>query len=133
MPLSPPSTDTMPRNANGKAAASSDLDLGGSIEREEQNLLEELVHLQPLLEFTKDSHALGVVVCSDEELMKASCLAHSLLKLASLLESRLKVRNTSGFEKILPSTRALREAVKSIRNQGLKMAKFCRMDMLMQS
>jgi hypothetical protein len=132
MPLSPPSTDTMPRSASEKAAVSSDLDLGGGIEREEQNLLDELVHIQPLLEFTKDNHALGIVVCSDEELMKASCLAHSLLKLASLLESRLKIRNTSGFETNLPSTRALREAIKSIRNHGIKMAKFCRIDMLMQ-
>jgi hypothetical protein len=39
MPLSPPSTDTMPQNANEKAAALSDLDLGGSIEREEKNFL----------------------------------------------------------------------------------------------
>jgi hypothetical protein len=64
------------------------------------------------LEFTKDSHALGVVMYLEEALMKASCLAHSLLKLASLLESRLKAQSTSNFENILPSTRILREVVK---------------------
>jgi hypothetical protein len=89
MPLSPPCTDAMPRNANEIVAASSDLDLVGSIEREESNLLEELVHLQPLLEFTKGSHALGVVVCSDKESMKVMCSAHSLLKLACLLGSKV--------------------------------------------
>lgn len=134
MPLSPPAVDTVARNTSqDKGPSASDLDLVGSIEREEQILLDELVHLQPLLEFAKDSHALGVAVCSDEDLMKASCLAHSLLKLSSLLDSRLKVRSSGGFEKVLPSTRALREAIKSIRNHGIKMAKFCRIDMLMQS
>jgi hypothetical protein len=133
MPLSPPAADTSARNTSqDKGPSAAELDLAGSIEREEQALLDELVHLQPLLEFTKDSHALGVSVCSDEDLMKASCLAHSLLKLSSLLDSRLKVRSSGGFEKVLPSTRALREAIKSIRNHGIKMAKFCRIDMLMQ-
>jgi hypothetical protein len=61
------------------------------------------------------SHALGVIKGSNEELMKPTCVAHSLLKPASLIESRLKVRSTSGLEKILPSTGAWREAVKSIR------------------
>jgi len=134
MPLSAPSTDTAARNTSqDKGPSASDMDLDGSIEREEQTLLDELVHLQPLLEFTKDSHALGVGICSDEDLMKASCLAHSLLKLSSLLDSRLKDRSSRGFEKVLPSTRALREAIKSIRNHGIKMAKFCRIDMLMQA
>ena len=76
----------MPQSASKKATVSSDLDLGGGIEWEEQNLLDEHVHVQPLLEFAKDGHAMGIVMHSDEELMKASCLAHSLLKLASLLD-----------------------------------------------
>jgi hypothetical protein len=70
-----------------------------------------------------------IVLSSDEELMKASCLAHSLLKLSGLLESRLKVK---GINKTLTSTRALREANRTIRTSGMKMAKFCRLEMLMQ-
>jgi hypothetical protein len=72
MLLLPPSTDIVPQNANEKAAAAlSDLDLVGSIERKEDKLLEEMVHRLRLLEFTKDSHALGVVMYPKEELMKA--------------------------------------------------------------
>mmetsp|Transcript_16103 Transcript_16103/g.23375 ORF Transcript_16103/g.23375 Transcript_16103/m.23375 type:complete len:795 (-) Transcript_16103:265-2649(-) len=112
-----------------------DLDLVGGVEKEEQILAQELTHLQPILQFTKSRETNSIVVCTDEELMKASCLAHSLLKLASLLEARLKVRaHSSGtFEKTLTSTRALREAIKTIKAHGLKVAKFCRIDMLMQN
>jgi hypothetical protein len=136
-PLAPPVNDTQARRASGTDVASpsaaSDLDFGGGVEREEQNLILELSHLQSILEFTKDSHSSSIVVCSDEDLMKASCLAHSLLKLSSLLESRLRVRGSGSFEKVLTSTRALREAIKTIKTHGIKMAKFCRIDMLLQT
>jgi hypothetical protein len=56
--------------------------------------------------------------------------------LASLLENRLKVRNGStnatSYTKSLNSTRALREAINTIKTNGFRMAKFCRLDMLMQ-
>lgn len=136
-PISPPPVDT-PRSASGdgvqtftKAPSGVDeLNLLGGVEREEQNLTSELGFVKQYLEFGKES---GIVVCSDEELMKSACLAHSLLKLASLLDSRIKVRSHLGANKTLTSTRALREAIKTIKANGLKMAKFCRADILMQS
>jgi hypothetical protein len=108
------------------------VDIPSSVEREEQILAQEIAHLKTILEFTSSQSA-NIKCCSDEELMKACCLAHSLLKLSSLLESRLKSRSdTTGFERTLSSTRALREAIKTIKSHGVKMAKFCRIDMLMQ-
>lgn len=138
-PITPPPVDTPTRAGSGgpgEKTTADELDLVGGVEREEQNLTMELQHVKQFLEFGRDNN---IVVCSDEELMKAACLAHSLLKLASLLDSRLKVRSsstltgTSNNNKTLTSTRALREAIKTIKANGLKMAKFCRADILMQT
>lgn len=130
-PLSPPSTDTSPRKSIGQMKVDATLeDIGDGVEAEEHLLDEELRFLEPFLDFgTGDKHP---SVCSDEELMKAACLAHSLLKLAGLLEARLKVRGAA-FSETLASTRALQEAIKSIKQSGIQMAKFCRLDMLMQN
>ena len=97
-------------------------------------LAHELVHLKSILEFTKERQSQAIVCCNDEELLHACSLAHSLLKLSSLLEARLKVRvySSGTLERALTSTRALREAIKTIKSHGLKVAKFCRIDMLMQ-
>lgn len=136
MPLTPSASDTKARNGNnGEKNNASNLDLIGGVEKEEQIFALEMEHLKSVLEFSKNGQSHSIVCCSDEELMKASCLAHSLLKLSSLLESRLKVRmrGSGTFEKTLTSTRALREAIKTIKAHGLKMAKFCRIDMLMQT
>jgi len=130
-----PSGDT-PRgtNLNNKITGMEDLDLEGGVEREETNLSVELNFVRPYLEFAGMELA-QIKVCPDEDLMKAACLAHSLLKLASLLDSRLKVRSRLGITstKTLTNTRALREAIKTIKANGLKMAKFCRADVLLQS
>uniref|UniRef100_A0A7S1V1E9 Uncharacterized protein n=1 Tax=Grammatophora oceanica TaxID=210454 RepID=A0A7S1V1E9_9STRA len=133
-PLNPHPGDTKAKNgpSNELKAGADALDLMGGVEKEEHSLSFEMAHLKPILEFTRDSSN-SIICCSDEELMKASVLAHSLLKLASLLESRLKVRSSGSFEKTLTSTRALREAIKTIKTHGIKMAKFCRIDMLMQN
>lgn len=132
-PLKPATSDAKSRNGGGEhKIGADDLDLIGGVDKEEQILVQELTHLSSILDFTKDDRSNSVVCCSDEELMKASCLAHSLLKLSSLLESRLKVRHSGAFEKTLTSTRALREAIKTIKAHGVKVAKFCRIDMLMQ-
>jgi hypothetical protein len=129
-----PSSDT-PRgsNMNSKIAGMEDLDFEGGVEREEANLSVELNFVRPYLEFAGMELA-QIKTCLDEELMKAACLAHSLLKLASLLDSRLKVRSRLGITstKTLTNTRALREAIKTIKANGLKMAKFCRADILLQ-
>lgn len=128
-----PSGDT-PRGAANKIAGMEGLDFEGGVEREEANLSVELNFVRPYLEFAGMELA-QIKTCLDEDLMKAACLAHSLLKLASLLESRLKVRSRIGITstKTLTNTRALREAIKTIKANGLKMAKFCRADILLQS
>jgi len=130
-----PASDT-PRGSNltNKIAGMENLDFEGGVEREEANLSVELNFVRPYLEFAGMELA-QIKTCLDEDLMKAACLAHSLLKLASLLDSRLKVRSRLGITstKTLTNTRALREAIKTIKANGLKMAKFCRADILLQS
>lgn len=135
IPLAASGSDMKNRNGHVDKSKSHNPDLLGGVEREEQVLALELVHLKSILEFTRDSQSQTIVCCSDEELLNACSLAHSLLKLSSLLESRLKVRvHSSGiYEKALTSTRALREAIKTIRAHGLKVAKVCRVDMMMQA
>ena len=56
----------------------------------------ELQFVKSYLEFTGKDATINsnlMVTCTDEHLTKAVCLAHSLLKLSSLLDSRLKVRS----------------------------------------
>lgn len=139
--LSPSASDTPHRSQQQQARLAAaisgmdDLDLVGGVEREEMNLSNELQYVKPYLEFAGMEHNTTIKTCSDEHLMKSSCLAHSLLKLSSLLDSRLKVRSAVGAisTKTLTNTRALREAIKTIKANGLKMAKFCRADVLLQS
>ena len=165
--LAPSSSDTLRKNGNGSSSAAAavaaasamtttalagldrmeDLDLIGGVEKEEGNLSMELQFVKPYLEFAGMDATINsnlMVTCTDEHLMKAACLAHSLLKLSSLLDSRLKVRShvlssslsgnpTISAKKTLSNTRALREAIKTIKSNGLKMAKFCRADVLLQA
>jgi hypothetical protein len=141
VPLLSPSANDSPNKAliqqNKMAALSGmeDLDFVGGVEREEVNLSNELQFIKPFLEFAGMEHNTTIKTCTDEHLMKGACLAHSLLKLSSLLDSRLKVRSAVGgiATKTLTNTRALREAIKTIKANGLKMAKFCRADVLLQS
>lgn len=142
VPLLSPSGNDSPSKAQiqqSKMAALSgleDLDFVGGVEREELNLSKELQFVKPFLEFAGMEHNNTIKTCTDETLMKSACLAHSLLKLASLLDSRLKVRSALGSmaaTKTLTNTRALREAIKTLKANGLKMAKFCRADVLLQA
>lgn len=129
--LPPSEADTMSRKAAAEASSFPALeDIPEGVEGEEKLMTLELAYLRPFFTFTSVGQFAKIVLCSDEELMKAACLTHSLLKLSSLLESRLKLRQ--GSNKTLTATRALREANKTIQSNGLKMAKFCRLDMLMQ-
>jgi len=134
-PLSPPANDTEAHYNNESTANTSTDEIENpeaTVEREEAIFGAELVYLRPFFDFLLDSHRTGIVMCSDEELTKAACLAHSLLKVSSLLESRLQVRG-NGYTKTLSSTRALREAIKTLKLNGIKMSKFCRIDMLLQT
>ena len=136
IPLAPPTTDTDPHYSNTEAANTSNNEEienpEADVEREEEIFAQELVYLRPFFDFLLDSQKAGIVMCTDEEMTKSACLAHSLLKVSSLLESRLQVRG-NGYTKTLSSTRALREAIKTLKQNGIKMAKFCRIDMLLQT
>ena len=127
--IAPPESDT--RKISSDATSYPVLEeITEGVEGEEKLMNMELGYLKPFFTFTSVGQFAKIVLCSDEELMKAACLTHSLLKLSSLVESRLKLRQ--GSTKTLTATRALREANKTIQSNGLKMAKFCRLDMLMQ-
>lgn len=133
MPLLPPESDTARRNVSTSLQNEPAFeDIGDGVEGEENLMAMELQYLKPFLDFDTTGQTGTIVVCSDDELMKAACLAHSLLKLASLLESRLKIRDNVGYNRTLTSTRALSESIKTIKFTGMKMAKFCRLDVLMQ-
>jgi hypothetical protein len=138
VPTLPAPTGDTPRGVSDPRAAAladmGELDFIGGVDREEINLSVELQFVKPYLEFAGMEGNNNIKTCRDEDLMKAACLAHSLLKLSSLLDSRLKVRSQFGVTaKSLSNTRATREAVKTIRANGLKMAKFCRSDVLLQA
>jgi hypothetical protein len=133
-PITPPPVDTTSRRQVSVEKEINPLDdITDGVEGEELLLKLEIAYLKPFLDFDTSGQSTKIVVCTDDELMKAACLAHSLLKLAGLLEKRLIIRSTSGLHKSLTSTRALREAIKTIKANGMKMAKFCRLEMLMQT
>jgi hypothetical protein len=66
--------------------------------------------------------------------MKAACLANSLLRVASLLDGQLRSQG-DGWDKSQKNkaVRDLQSAIKTIRFHGLRVAKFCRMEMLIQT
>lgn len=123
LPLAPSESDTSPR----KTGKMSNMDGQGSQERE-------LEQLGILTKFTGPMMIERSTLCSDEELMKAGCLANSLLRVASLLDGQLRSR-AGGWEKQskIKAIRDLQSAIKTIRFHGLRVAKFCRMEMLIQT
>ena len=135
IPLRPSTNDTESRYNMESGPVSTNDEMGSpeaSIEREESIFSQELQYLRPFFDFLLDSHRSSIVMCSDEELTKAACLAHSLLKVSSLLETRLQIRGKR-YTKTLSSTRALLEAIKTLKQNGIKMAKFCCIEMLLQT
>lgn len=101
-------------------------------ERERAAFNMEVTHLSPLLDFTSKNYGHDLEVCNDDELGRAACLANSLLKVAGLLEGRLRTRS-SGRDKTGGATRNLLKSIKTIKEHGVRMAKFCRADMLIQT
>lgn len=132
-PLAPPVSDTSSHNSTHLDGIVPVEDVSEDVDGEERIFEMEVKFIEQYLDFSDDKLMSTIAVCSDEELMRASCLSHSLLKLSMLLDDRLKVRTRNGFNKMLVSTRALREAIKTIKINGVKMAKFCRIDMMLQS
>lgn len=140
VPLTPSSGDTKSKKGGGKdnkASGKKDaatLAVGATdLEREEEAFEREIAHLYPLLDFVSRDYGADFVVCADNELARAATLAHSLLRVSSLLEERIKTRRGASWERTAGATRALREAIKTIRAHGVFMAKFVRVDMLVQT
>eukprot|EP01082_Thalassiosira_pseudonana_P006929 g15028.t1 g15028 contig21:392906-399472(-) len=123
LPLAPSHSDTSPKKGKFMAGA----DGKDSFERE-------LTQLNSLAKFTEPLKFGNSTLCTDEELMKAACLANSLLRVASLLEEQLRSK-AGGWEKSAKSSaiRDLESAIKTIRFHGLRVAKFCRMEVLVQT
>jgi hypothetical protein len=94
----------------------------------------ELTQISVLTKFKGPLEIEQSTLCTDEELMKAACLANSLLRVASLLDGQLRSRG-DGWDKSqkIKAVRDLQSAIKTIRFHGLRVAKFCRMEMLIQT
>ena len=130
--------------------------VNGNLKKERECLGKELRHLHKLMDFTVADYEDQLNLCDEDELMRAACLAHSLLVLSGMMELRLEKKfstrqqrrrqqrrgsqpdkhNDSWVdEKKTVSTppRTLRDAIQSIRLQGLAMAKFCRLEILLQT
>jgi len=124
--LSPDAASSSKSKKNGFDATATDY------ERERAAFNMEVTHLSPLLDFTSKNYGQDLDICNDDELGRAACLANSLLKVASLLEGRLRTRS-SGRDKTGGATRNLLKSIKTIKEHGVRMAKFCRVDMLIQT
>ncbi|KAL7480777.1 hypothetical protein ACHAW6_006438 [Cyclotella cf. meneghiniana] len=122
IPLAPSENDTSPKKGQWVGA-----DFKDSFEREVAQIPDIAKFTQPLL-FERAS------LCTDEELMKCACLSNSLLRVASLLEGQLRSR-AGGWEKSanINAIRDLDSAIKTIRHHGLRVAKFCRVEVLIQT
>jgi len=123
LPITPSPTDTSPRRAGKLSGA----DGRGPFERE-------VAQLDVLCKFNEPLKFERSTLCNDEEQMKAACLANSLLRVATLLDGQLRSR-AGGWEKSskIKAIRDLQSAIKTIRYHGLRVAKFCRMEMLLQT
>jgi hypothetical protein len=68
--------------------------------------------------------------CKELKLFSLIDFVYSILKVSSILESRLKFRSTS--HKLLQNTETLHDAIKILKNTGFRLAKFCHVDLLLQ-
>ncbi len=123
LPLAPSESDTSPRKLGKLAGA----DGRGPFERE-------VAQIDVLTKFKEPLKFERATLCTDDELMKAACLANSLLRVASLLDGQLRNR-AGGWEKSskIKAIRDLQSAIKTIRYHGLRVAKFCRIEILIQT
>ena len=122
MPLAPPEGDTSTKR--GKTWAGTDFK--DSFARENEQISSIAKFTQPLL-FER------ATLCTEEELMKCSCLANSLLRVAGLLEGQLQSRGGWDKSSKIIAIRDLESAIKTIRHHGLRVAKFCRVEVLIQT
>ncbi|CAB9528119.1 expressed unknown protein [Seminavis robusta] len=122
-----------PEKANNPLARGDGLPEKG-VEREEAIMKQEIDLLGDYgyLDFLPDrQESLDYDVITKGELKKATCLSHSLLKVSSILEQRLKSR-VKGSNKLLEGTSELHDKIKQIKKIGIRMAKFCHVEVLLQ-
>jgi hypothetical protein len=136
-PIAPSSSDTRSRNSgddNRKGSSTLDPVLEGEtdLQREQECLEKEVGHLADFLHFTDPKYGRHIRWCKEENFLKAVSLAHSLLKLSSQLEKRLKPRKEMWGGKSYHVPRTLRDSIKNIRMHGIRVAKFCRMELILQ-
>lgn len=136
-PLAPSSSDTRARNPGDDAKQTADsfdpiLENGSDLQREQECLEKEVGHLADFLNFTDPKYWKNVRLCKEDNFLKAVSLAHSLLKLSSQLEKRLKPKKEMWGGKSYHVPRTLRESIKNIRMHGIRVAKFCRMELILQ-
>lgn len=128
LPLAPPEGDTSPRRTSRSSSSS---ETGrGSFERE-------VAQIDVLTKFDEPLQFEHSTLCSDEELMRAACLANSLLTVAGLLDGQLGSGRAAGGwgnkSSKIKAIRDLRGAIRTIRHHGLRVAKFCRVEVLIQT
>jgi len=135
-PIEPSSTDTKSRNDDNRIQKSRKLDAvlesGTTLQREKECFEKEVFNLEELLKFTNPNYGKDIYWCKEDNFLKAASLAHSLLKVSSQLEKRLKPKKAV-YGKSYHSPRTLRDSIKNIRMHGIRVAKFCRIEVLLQT
>ena len=135
-PIAPPTTDTKSKNIAPDDRSSGRLSIniegGDQMQREQESFEQEVSHMLELLNFTDPRYGGLFKLSTEEEFLKAVSLAHSLLKLSSQLERRLNPKKTA-WSKTVTAPRTLRDSIKNIRMHGLRLAKFCRIEVLLQT
>ena len=144
--ITPSASDTKSNLANGIPDSSSrrssrspihvsELDAGTDLQREQETFEDEVAHLTGILDFGDEMYGSEIVLASEEELMKAASLAHSLLRVSNLLERRLRptAKRMTSWGNAPVAPRTLRDPILEIRTHGLRLAKFCRTEVLLQT
>lgn len=132
MPLAASMSDTSPHGGANLQADAPVEDVAEDVEEQESILKEEMKFIGQYIDFS-DQVQSKITTCTDEEMMRCASFAHSLLKLTSFLEVRVGMKKSGSLGKSPSALRALKESISTIRMNGVKLAKFCRLDMLMQA
>lgn len=134
-PIAPSSSDTRSRNLGEEVkehGLSTVMENNNELQREQECFENEVGHLSDLLNFIDPAYGKDIKRCPEEDFLKAVSFAHSLLKLSSQLEKRLKPRKEM-WGKSYHAPRTLRDSIKNIRMHGIRVAKFCRMELMLQT
>jgi hypothetical protein len=137
-PLAPSSSDTRSRKLGDDILHLSDtlnpvIEGGTDLRREQECFEKEVANMSELLNFIDPKYGKHIRWCPEDVFLKAVSLAHSLLKLSSQLEKRLMPKKGTWGGKSYHAPRTLRDSIKNIRMHGIRVAKFCRMEVLLQT